>query len=1169
MQKLKKRSAKKKIVPQKTTRAGVKKSSVKLTNGSARKKEKHFPVVAIGASLGGLKAFSLLLKYLPANTGMAYIYVQHLDRDHKSILTSILAKLTKMKVQEVEDMEHMEPDNLYVIPNDKEIKVTNGHIQLLPRPKNKAGNVTVDVLFSSLALTHKKNVVGIILSGNGRDGAEGLTAIKEAGGITIAQDQSAQASSMPQSVIDMGIVDFVLSPRGIAHELVRFSKSGFVRPDPQEGGIADNDPDLKVIFAILHKTVSVDFTRYKLNTLKRRINHRMMQAGVESIKEYTRLLLKQSGEVELLYKDLLINVTSFFRDPEIFRYLKSTFLPKLLKRKLPAETLRIWVPACSTGEEAYSIAMLITELQENKSRRVPIQIFATDLSDHAIRDARKGEYSQGEVNAVTKSRVKRFFTKTGETYHINKEIREMCVFATHNILRDPPFFRIDFISCCNLLIYFDAAAQKKVLSTMHFALSDKGYLMLGKSETTGTSSILFTQVNSKFKLYSCKKNTGPQKTPDLAPRVSGTTIPKKNLRVPSKKNTPEHSNTLDSAIDSALLSGYMPACAIINKDMEILQFRGSTGLYLAHPSGKASLNILKMMRPEFAFELRNAIQHVLKTKQPICKSGIEMNTGVVGTSFQLMSLDVSLLKIEWDEPLLLIVFSLQEKVEKYIENDKGGKNNSTQKDLRIKKLMLELHSASLEMHSVIESQEKAYEELQVANEEIVSTNEEFQTLNEELETSKEEIEATNEELISTNHELKLQNDLLAESYAYSQTIIATIHEPMIVLDRNLHVKSANNSFYKKFQVTKEATEGVLLFELGNKQWEIPKLHGLLEALLRKNTSFENFEVTHFFPHLGEKVMLLNASRIIQKTHGEKLILLAIKDITERATHQNKVNSDFETNLRLYRQGKVTLEKAVRRRTQQLEQKNIELERANNDLVTFTYVSSHDLQEPLRKIQNIAEYILEKEHGNLSDDGQEQFQRMQATAKRMQSLIEDLLAYSRAKNPERNFVKTDLNTLIAEIKIDMEDTIKKQKAKVSIARLPDLKVLPSQFRQLMCNLIGNSLKFSKPGIPPVITIKSKTSTGHKLNAENALLAPGSLLPRTKYCRITLRDNGIGFDPQYKERIFEVFQRLHSYEQYKGTGIGLAICKRIVENHNGVITATGELNKGVQFDIYIPE
>ncbi len=615
---------------------------------------------------------------------------------------------------------------------------------------------------------------------------------------------------------------------------------------------------------------------------------------------------------------------------------------------------------------------------------------------------------------------------------------------------------------------------------------------------------------------------------------------------------------LDGLINSVLLSGYMPACAIINKDMEILQFRGSTSVFLSHPSGKASLNILKMTRPEFAFELRNAILQAIKTKQSVSKSGIEIK---INTTYQMMTLEVSPIKFDWDEPLLLIVFTLQEQIENYTENDKTGKNNSIQKDQRIKRLTDELNHARTEIHSVIESQELAYEELQTANEEIVSSNEEFQTLNEELESTKEEIEAANEELILTNAALKKHNDLLEESYNYSQTIIATIHEPMLVLNSNLQVKSANKSFYKKFNVTSEETEGKPLFELGNKQWDIPKLHELLDSILSKNSHFENFVVTHVFPGIGEKVMLLNASRIVQKTHREKLVLLAINDITERYVRQKAADGKNEEDIRVHRQDKIELEKMVKGRTSELERKNIELETANKDLLSFTYISSHDLQEPLRKIQTFANCILQEDEPNLSESGKAYFGKMISTVNRMRFLIEDLLTYSRTKSDDRIFEKTDLNVMITDVAGDFEEIIEQKKAVIGVLKLSNVEVIPFQFRQLMHNLISNSLKFSQPDVPSHIVIKSRDVLGNKTGHD-------TLLPNKKYCQITYTDNGIGFDIQYKERIFEAFQRLNSVASFPGTGIGLAICKRIVENHNGVITASGKLNEGVRFDIYIP-
>ncbi|MDI5897531.1 CheR family methyltransferase [Flavobacterium yafengii] len=887
-----------------------KKSSPKKLIPKEEVKAKSFTVVAIGASAGGLEAFSLLLKKLPPDTGMAYIYVQHLSPNHKSLLTTILSKITKMKVQEIDNMEKMEPNNVYIIPPNKVIEVINGHIQLLPFIKKNIPNLTIDFLFSSLAETHKENVIGIVLSGYANDGMIGLKAIKDAGGITFAQDETAQASSMPKSAIASGVVDFILSPEEIALELVHISKNGFAKQknNKKEIAVLNNNYDLNTIFELLLKQTGVDFSHYKMPTIKRRVNHKMQQYGIKTIEEYVKLLLKKNNEIEILYTDLLINVTSFFRETETFKFLKTDLFPKLLNSKSSEETLRIWVPACSTGQEAYSIAMIIAELQENKTNKIPVQIFATDLSEEAIRDARIGEYSQSDIDAIPKKYLSRFFTKEGDNYRIIKELREMCIFAPHNILRDPPFSRMDFVSCCNLLIYFDSAAQKKVFASLHFALNDGGFLMLGKAESIGTSSLLFTLINNKFKIYSRKNNLGVRKILELTPRFTRINMSSKKTNITSK-NISVNQESLENAIDSTLLSNYMPACAVVNKDMEILQFRGPVSSYLEHASGKASLNILKMARPEFAFELRNAINKAIETKQCVYKSGIEIK---IDSVLRLMSFEVCPLKIEWDEPLLLIVFKPQELIEKFIDSDSDKKNNATLKDLKIKKLTEELNTTRTEMITIIESQETIYEELQAANEEIVSSNEEFQTLNEELETSKEEIEATNEELISTNQELQMRHDLLIESHEYSEAIIATIHEPMLILNKNFHVISANKSFYKKFQVDKDETEGKLLFDLGNKQWNITKLREVLNDIFSKNSSFENFEVTHTFSGIGERIMLLNAHLIIQKTNSEQLILLAIEDITDRSRYYlkekyflNLIEASLDPLMTISNEGKIT------------------------------------------------------------------------------------------------------------------------------------------------------------------------------------------------------------------------------------------------------------------------
>jgi two-component system CheB/CheR fusion protein len=445
-------------------------------------------------------------------------------------------------------------------------------------------------------------------------------------------------------------------------------------------------------------------------------------------------------------------------------------------------------------------------------------------------------------------------------------------------------------------------------------------------------------------------------------------------------------------------------------------------------------------------------------------------------------------------------------------------------------------------------------------------------VNEELETSKEEIESTNEELTTTNQELQTRIDLLNESYEYSNAIVSTMHEPMLVLGKDLRVKSANKAFYKTFGVTEEQTEGVLLYELGNKQWNIPALRELLEDIIPKNSQFYNYEVKHTFLDIGEKIMSLNASRVIQKTHREQLILLIIADITEvRRLIIEKEHREYELLQKEINENqteKLRLEKAVDKRTKELkianeslEVKNTALLNMNKELEAFAYVSSHDLQEPLRKLQTFAGIILEKEKQNLSDKGKKYFHLMQQAAERMQQLIHDLLAFSLISIAERKFENTDLNIIIEEVKKEFKDAIAEKHAVIEVKEICEVYIIPFQFRQLMHNLISNALKFSDPQRPPHIKIKSRNI---KYSKKNIVKLP----TQKEYCHISITDNGIGFEQNFSSKIFEVFQKLHGKEEFAGTGIGLAIAKKIIDNHNGIINATSELNKGTTFNIYIP-
>lgn len=1240
-------------------------------------------IVAIGASAGGLEAITELLQNVAPNTGMVFIYIPHLSPDHKSLLTSLLAKTTAMKVQEVTDKILMKRDCFYIIPPDKEMKVLDGHIQLTARSKERVVHLPIDTFFSSLAEIYKENAIGVVLSGSANDGTRGLLTIKAAGGLTFAQDDSAKFNSMPQSAITAGAVDFVLSPKEIAKELIRISKKDYVKRDAlrsAENEIENTNPDLKIILNLLLKQTRVDFSHYKMPTIKRRILRRMLLHQIKSLKEYALFTAGQKEEIEILYQDLLINVTNFFRDTDAHGYLKTTLFPKLLKSKTANEKLRIWIPACATGEEAYSMAMSLLEIQGEEGTNIPVQIFATDLSKTAISKARIGEYSKPELEMVSPKRLQRFYTKSGSKYRIAKVVRDMCVFAPHNILRDPPFSRVDFISCCNLFIYLDTPAQKKALTTFHYALNEEGFLMLGKSETIGTCNHLFNHIHNKYKIYSRKKNKGGRVLTDLQSTMDQGMVDNRSILKPETKNLPVKQIGFEGDVDLILLSKYVPAGVVINQALEIVQFRGETASFLKHPAGRATLNVLKMAAPEIAFELRHCIPAAIKTRQSIRKSGIEVATA---TGAKRVSIEVIPLAINWEEPLLLILFTIPETVETFLQEGRNGKNNLLVKDRKIQKLEDELTAARADMQAFSQEQEAFIEELQSANEEVVSSNEELQSVNEELETSKEEIESTNEELTTTNQELQTRNELLNESYLYSDAILSNIQDPLLVLDRDLRIVSASKSFYKKFTFTVEETEGILLYDLGNKEWDIPELRKLLEEVHLKKSEFYNFEVTHTFPRLGEKVMMLNATCIYQKMHREELILLSIEDYTERKKAQqsiieseerfetavaalqgvvwtNNPNGEmvgeqkswaaltgqsyeayqgygwtkaihpddvqptieawqkaikestpfiFEHRVRL-KSGEwryfsikaiptmradgtikewvgvhtdITLQKIAEEKinsfakelesqvndrtkrlaisNQQLEENNLSLQILNKELQSFSYVASHDLQEPLRKIQTLASRIIESEAA-LSAKGKDYFNRMQKAAERMQALIKDLLAYSSVHNIKgQKLIKTDLNIIIDEVKTQLSEIIKEKGATVNAESLCDINIIPYQFRQVMLNLISNALKFTKPGTAPVITIKSNKVNDSKINELG--------LSRLKeYYHITVADNGIGFEEAYNEKIFEIFQRLHDREDYPGTGIGLAIVKKIIESHNGIITAKSKPGKGATFEMYIP-
>lgn len=840
---------------------------------SDAKRLQPYAIVAIGAEAGGSEAFTELIRHLPHNTGMAYVYLQH-SSDGEGKVLDLFKHASNLAVQEAKEATRLLPNHVYVIPPNRKMTITDGSLKLSLQPVKTKTHLPINDFFTHLANEYREKSIGILLSGNVPDGTVGLRSIKAAGGITFAQDSTAAFSGMPKNAIAEEVVDLVLSPKRIAEELTKLAdqqeKYQQALKELSEDTISDRDENLLNIIRLIHRLTAVDFSHYKINTIKRRIVRRMIIHGIDNLEAYVTYLRHNPGEVQQLYQDLLINVTTFFRDPEASDYLKKTLLPKIIAQREPEEPVRVWVPACSTGQEAYSLAMLLFEVLGEKALATRVQLFATDLSESAVNKARLGIYNKDEVGDVSTQRLNRFFDKIDGSYRIIRSIRETCVFATHNVLKDPPFSRLDLISCCNLLIYLEPMLQKKIMTTFHYSLNNLGYLVLGKSETIGASVNLFGQMDKKQKIYAKKKDVASKAFFELTFKNPETEKESKPLTTPKMKS---EDNDLDKMVDRLLLKKFTPPSVVVNGDLEIVQFRGSTGLFLEPAPGKASLNLLKMARPGLAFELRNIVHKSGKSGEAETKSW-EETAGEA--KVKRITIEAVPVKHQHDtiEKYFLVAFTENVVEAKPISISDGSK------DQRVKQLEDELNALREDMRTILEEQEAANEELQSVNEEIVSSNEELQSINEELETSKEELESSNEELLTINQELQMRNEQLAEIQEYSEAVYTTIRESLLILDKNLRIKNANSTFYKTFRVTEEETQGKLLYEVGSHQWNIPRLKELLEEVIPRNSQVMDFEVVHQFPQVGEKVMMLNARRLVRKLHAEHLILLAIEDITE-------------------------------------------------------------------------------------------------------------------------------------------------------------------------------------------------------------------------------------------------------------------------------------------------
>ena len=1076
----------------------------------------NFPIVGIGASAGGLDAFKRLLKAIPDNSGMAYVLVQHLDPSHESILPEILSRVTNIPVHEITDDIELAPDHIYIIPSNKILISTDGVLKLATRDK-KILNLSIDVFFTSLAEVHQSFAVGVVLSGTGSDGTLGLKAIKEHGGITFAQDsESASYDSMPQSAVNAGVVDFILSPENIPAQLLQINntyKTAYSETDDVEDDNSlpipkDDEEIFKHILALLRQRSGVDFTYYKQPTLHRRIARRMAVGKKMNLVDYLKFLRSDKAEQEALFQDVLIPVTSFFRDPKTFETLCDTVFPSLFKHKSPDEPFRVWIAGCSTGEEAYSIAICLHEFLGEKLSHTRIQIFASDISENVIKKARIGFYSKADVEKLSEAHIKNYFIKNNGGYEVNKLIRDMCVFAAHNFLKDPPFAKMDLISCRNVLIYLEPFLQKKALTTFHYALKENGFLLLGKSETTGSASELFTHLTKHDKIYSRKP------VPGRFMHIA-TERKEESLALKHAVSKPEATQTdFRKSAESILLSKFTPASVIVNEAMDIVHIHGITTLFLEQPQGKPTFNLLKMAREGLSFELRNALHKAKISKELVVKENIPIQNHGKQSLVTIRIIPLS----DTVEPHFLILFE-EKTILVVAEAEKSSFGKDAQK--RIEQLEKELSQTREDMRSITEDMEATNEELQSANEELQSSNEEMQSLNEELETSREELQSTNEELTIVNHELLDKQEQLNAARSYAEAIVTTVRDPLIILDKSMRIVTANASFYKKFNAEEQDTEGKLFYEIQNNQWDYDVMRTLLGKILPKKERLTDFEITLTFPELGRRTMLMNARQIVNEKTAEQLILLAIEDITDRILVDKKIEN-----------AKKTAEDAMQSKQQ------------------FLANMSHEIRTPMNAIIGFTRVVLKTD---LSEKQKEYLNAIKTSGDTLIVLIDDILDLAKVDAGKMIFVQkpfemsVSVSTMIhlfeTRVKEKNLELIKKYDTNIPSVLLGDA----VRLHQIILNLVSNAVKF--------------TSKGHIMVSVDLL----NENTNQATIRFAIEDSGIGISEDKFTTIFEKFQQAtHSTTSlYGGTGLGLAIAKQLVEKQGGTIDVKSKIGEGSTF------
>ena len=1077
-------------------------------------------VVGVGASAGGLEALSELVAELPQASGMAFLIATHLDPQRDSLLVPLLQKKTALTVVEAAG-QRLAPDHIYVIPPDSVMRLAEDRIVLTPRQHKAGANLPINALFQSLAGEWAEKAVGVVLSGSGTDGTEGLKAIKEAGGIIFVQEPaSARFPGMPDSAIRSGCADRILDPAGIGAQLRHLVTHPFLREARESEGKEEDAPWLPQVFALLYESYHADFSLYKASTVNRRLRRRMALQGVLTLPRYLEQLRSDAAERAALFNDLLIRVTSFFRDRSAYAALSAGALPALLESRSASDPIRVWVPACATGEEVYSIAIALVEAMADRPAP-PIQIFGTDLSEAAVSAARLGCYPESIAERVSPERLQRFFQRERQGYCVVKSLRELCLFARHNLVVDPPFSRMDLVSCRNMLIYLDPVLQQRVLGNLHYALKPQGYLFLGGAENAGYDPALFSVVDRRHHIFRKLGNSSSRTfVSRLPPMASGSA---RGAQAFDREEGSTYMNVLRQA-DALLLSRFSPASLLVDEGMNILQIRGQADAYIGHPEGAASLQLHRMVRPGILTQLLPVIEEARQSGRTARRNDLRVEAN---DTLREVGLEVIPLHEAGGSGMsFLVVFDPESRVQ-----GRAARRPPAESALgrRNEELEEELEDLRKFMQSSFEAHEAGKEESSALQEELQSANEEFRSTNEELETAKEELQATNEELITTNEELRsrtaqlevLNKDLSSaratSEFAgkFADAIIDSVSHPLVVLDAAFRVVRANRSFYETCSTQAQATVGHSFLEIGKACWGAQPLVAKMLAQVLTGELADDVRACLELPPSGSRSMVLRGRKVPGLENRPDLILVAIDDISEVEHSLHAREAD---------------------------------DRRKDD---FLATLAHELRNPLAPIRNALHAL-----GLLAKDEalKPPLAMIDRQVTNINRLVDDLMDVSRITEGKITLdcKVVDLRLLLAETVTALAPDLE-QRGLELVMHLPDAPVLvsvdPVRMDQIVGNLLINAGKYTDRGGHIVVTLD--TAAGHAV--------------------LTVADDGMGIAPEALPHVFDLFMQSDQARRRAdgGLGIGLTLVQRLVQLQGGSVRAASPgVGKGSEFELRLP-